>query len=222
MTERRSATMTFLFTDLEGSTRLWEEHPEAMQRRPGPPRRDPARRDRVAPRRHVVKTTGDGFHAAFADAADAVDAAVDAQRALGAEPWPETGSVAGADGRAHRRGRAARRRLLRHRGEPRRPADGRRARRPGAGVAGDRGAGARRVPAASTLRRPRRAPAARPGRPEQVFQVSAPGLRAEFPPLRSLDRCPATCRCQVTSFVGREAELAPDRRRSCAVAGSSR
>ena len=43
----------------------------------------------TAHRGHVVKTTGDGFHAAFASALDAVEAALAAQRALHAEPWPE-------------------------------------------------------------------------------------------------------------------------------------
>ena len=61
----------------------------------------------------VVKTTGDGVHAAFANASDAVDAAIAAQLALHAEPWPEADSVAGADGCPHGRGRPTRRRLLR-------------------------------------------------------------------------------------------------------------
>ena len=39
-----SGTVTFLFTDIEGSTQLWEQHPQAMPRRAGPPRRPPARR----------------------------------------------------------------------------------------------------------------------------------------------------------------------------------
>ena len=71
-----TGTVTFLFTDIEGSTRLWEEHPEAMQAALGAPRRDPARRGRRA-RRHVVKTTGDGVHAVFPAADDGVAAAVD-------------------------------------------------------------------------------------------------------------------------------------------------
>ena len=78
--------MTFLFTDLEGSTRLWEEQADAM-------RTALARHDeilRIAVEGHggfVVKTTGDGVHAAFATAPDALDAAIDAQRTLAAERW---------------------------------------------------------------------------------------------------------------------------------------
>ena len=70
-----TGTVTFLFTDLEVSTRLWEEHPEAM-------RRALAHHDALLGGAveghggHVVKTTGDGLHAVFASAHDAVDAAV--------------------------------------------------------------------------------------------------------------------------------------------------
>src|SRR5262245_51866231 len=92
MAELPSGTVTFLFTDLEGSTRLWEQYPGAMQDAL-------ARHDvlvRGAIESHdgvVVKTTGDGFHAAFPNAYDAVAAAVDAQAVLAAEPWSETGSL---------------------------------------------------------------------------------------------------------------------------------
>jgi len=90
-------TVTFLFTDIEGSTRLWEEQPEAM--RGALARHDVIVRDAIeACSGHVVKTTGDGFHAAFATAADAVDAAIAAQLALSGELWEETvrcGSVWG-------------------------------------------------------------------------------------------------------------------------------
>jgi class 3 adenylate cyclase len=81
-----SGTVTFLFTDLEGSTRLWEEHPDAM--RSALERHDRILRDAVEKRDgYVVKTTGDGLHAAFSVAPDAVAAAVDAQRGLAREEW---------------------------------------------------------------------------------------------------------------------------------------
>jgi len=81
-----TGTVTFLFTDLEGSTRLWEEHPQAM--RAALARHDKILRDSVEKHDgHVVKTTGDGIHAAFATAHDAVAAAVKAQEALASEEW---------------------------------------------------------------------------------------------------------------------------------------
>jgi predicted ATPase len=72
--------VTFVFTDVEGSALLWEERPDQM-------REMAALHDarfRAAIEAHdgyVVKTTGDGFHAAFARAADAVSTAVDLQQA---------------------------------------------------------------------------------------------------------------------------------------------
>ena len=63
VSELPSGTVTFLFTDLEGSTRRWEEHPEAM--RPALARHDAIVRDAIEVHDgFVVKTTGDGFHAA--------------------------------------------------------------------------------------------------------------------------------------------------------------
>ena len=68
-----SGTVTFLFTDIEDSTRLWEEHPEAM--RAALAHHDAIVRGAVEEHGgHVVKTTGDGVHAAFARAPDAVRA----------------------------------------------------------------------------------------------------------------------------------------------------
>ena len=76
--------MTFLFTDLEGSTRLWEEQPDAM--RAALARHDAISREAISAHHgHVVKTTGDGFHAVFARADDAVGAAIAIQLALRTE-----------------------------------------------------------------------------------------------------------------------------------------
>jgi class 3 adenylate cyclase len=80
------STVTFLFTDLEGSTRLWEEHPEAMNAALA--RHDAILREAIESHGgRIVKTTGDGAHAAFAIASNAVDAAIAAQLALGSEAW---------------------------------------------------------------------------------------------------------------------------------------
>src|SRR3954471_18407856 len=88
MAELPSGTVTFLFTDIEGSTTRWEHQPEAM-------RVALARHDalvRAAIQEHggyVVKTMGDAFHAAFTRATDGLAAALEAQRRLQAEPWGE-------------------------------------------------------------------------------------------------------------------------------------
>ena len=70
MAELPSGTVTFLFTDLEGSTRLWEEHPDAM--RDALARHDEFIREPVVGNRgHVVKTTGDGLLIEFSSLANA-------------------------------------------------------------------------------------------------------------------------------------------------------
>ena len=85
--QEQPAVTTFLFTDIEGSTRLWEEQPERM--RPALARHDALARRAVETRRGlVVKTTGDGLHAAFGDPLDAVGAAIALQQAIG-EPQAE-------------------------------------------------------------------------------------------------------------------------------------
>src|SRR6476620_1944292 len=92
MPELPTGTVTFLFTDLQGSTRLWEEHPDAMQSALA--RHDVILRDAVAEQGgHVVKTTGDGIHAVFATAHEALDAAVLIQLELAAESFGETGPL---------------------------------------------------------------------------------------------------------------------------------
>jgi class 3 adenylate cyclase len=90
--ELPSGTVTFLFTDLEGSTRLWDEHPDAVKAALA--RHDNIVREAITSHGgHVVKTTGDGFHASFATAHDAVESAITAQRALGSEEWTGTGPL---------------------------------------------------------------------------------------------------------------------------------
>jgi class 3 adenylate cyclase len=66
-----SGTLTFLFTDIEGSTTRWEQQPEAMQAALA--RHDALLRAAILEHGgHVVKTMGDAFHAAFSRAQDAV------------------------------------------------------------------------------------------------------------------------------------------------------
>src|SRR4029077_3281067 len=81
-----SGTVSFLFTDVEGSTRLWDESPDVMSH--VMPCHDELLRDAVDSHDGlIVKTTGDGLHAVFATAHDAVTAAVAAQRSLLADDW---------------------------------------------------------------------------------------------------------------------------------------
>jgi class 3 adenylate cyclase len=82
-----SGTVTFLFTDIEGSTRLWQEDEESM--REAVARHDQLLRKVIAEHEgRVFSAMGDGMAAAFGFASAAVSAAVAAQRRLAAEPWP--------------------------------------------------------------------------------------------------------------------------------------
>src|SRR6188474_2146387 len=92
MADLPSGTVTFLFTDIEGSTTRWEHQPEAM--RVALARHDALIRAAIAEHDgQVVKTMGDAFHAVFVRAPDAVATALDAQRRLQAEPWGEIGPI---------------------------------------------------------------------------------------------------------------------------------
>src|SRR5437660_1692424 len=83
-----TGTVTFLFTDIEGSTRLWETQRTGMQKSLA--RHDTLLRQVIERHHgHVVKTTGDGALAAFASATDALEASVSAQQIIDAEPWPD-------------------------------------------------------------------------------------------------------------------------------------
>ncbi len=205
MGELPSGTVTFLFTDLEGSTRLWERHPDAM--RPALERHDALLRAAVETHRgRVVKTTGDGLHAVFVTTRDALDAALGAQRALGDENWSATGELrvrmglhtGDAEARAGdyygpATNRAARVMAAAHGGQivvSNATQEIVRDSLPDGVVLAD--LGEHRLPDLA--------------RPERVFQVVAPGFRRDFPPLRSLDAMPGNLPGQLTSFVGRAIE----------------
>src|SRR5262245_14733532 len=87
-----SGPVTFLFTEIEGSTALWEQHPQAM---PGIlARHDAILREAIAAHDGVVfKTVGDAVCAAFAAAPTALAAALAAQRALHTELWGAGGPL---------------------------------------------------------------------------------------------------------------------------------
>jgi len=204
--ELPTGTVTFLFTDLEGSTRLWEEYPEAMPKALA--RHDEIMRHAVeAHGGHLVKMTGDGVHAAFATAHDAVASAVVAQLALVHEPWAETAAL--------------RVRMGLHTGVAERrdddyygPAVNRAARLMAAAHGGQivcslatvelvRGV----LPAEVTLVDLGEHRLRDLGRREHVFQVARGGLAGGFPALRSVESYPSNLPFQVTTFVGREEDL---------------
>jgi class 3 adenylate cyclase len=191
--------VTFVFTDIEGSTRLWEEHPDAM-------RGALARHDEILRRAveyHggvIVKTTGDGAHAAFAVSAPAVLAAVDAQRDLGAETWPSqarisarigvhTGVAEVRDGDYYGAAvnRAARIMAIGHGGQI---------------LLSDATAAIVRDDAGIVLRDLGEHRLRDLTRPERVHQVVADGLAVDFPTLRSLDALLQTCRCNSRTSSG--------------------
>ena len=87
-----SGTVTLLFTDVEGSIRLWEADREAMAEASA--RYGCIVREQIeAAGGQVVKTVGEAFRAVFADPSAALASAVAVQRAVGAEPWPPGASV---------------------------------------------------------------------------------------------------------------------------------
>src|SRR3712207_46615 len=84
-----TGTVTFLFTDIEGSKRLWENNPPEVVRAALTRHNEIMRGAIEAHEGYVFKTMGDSFCAAFASVTEAVLAALEAQRALFAEKWNE-------------------------------------------------------------------------------------------------------------------------------------
>src|SRR5262245_44535483 len=187
-----SGVVTFLFTDIEGSTRRWEADAEAM--RAALLAHDEVLRAAIeAHEGFLFSHTGDGVVAAFSSPKSAVDAAIAAQREL---ELPVRMGVA--TGEAELRdgdyfgtvlNRAARVMAAGHGGQI---------------LVTDSTAsllsGVDLIELG--LRRLRDVPM-----PVGVFQVRAPGLQTEFPPLRVLDTTPGNLRSATTSLIGRESEL---------------
>src|SRR5262245_50541839 len=207
VTQVPSGTVTFLFTDLEKSTRLWEDEPDAMQSALA--RHDALLRATIESHRgHIVKTTGDGFHAAFASARDAVDAAIDAQRALASQSWPATGPL--------------RVRMGIHTGESEfrdgdyyGPAVNRAARMSSSAHGGQIVVSHTteelvrdQLPQDVTLRDLGEHRFRDLTRPERVFQLLAPGLETDFAPLRSVDSRFGNLPVPRDRFIGRAREVA--------------
>src|SRR5437773_12564623 len=92
MGDMPTGTVTFLFTDIEGSTKRWEQYAQAMQAALA--RHDLIMRSVVeANGGYVFKTVGDAFCAAFETAQDAISAALAAQRTVCDEQWGESGPL---------------------------------------------------------------------------------------------------------------------------------
>lgn len=207
MTELPAGTVTLLFTDIEGSTRLLQALGEAY----GSLLADHHRllREAFGARSGVeVGTAGDSLYFTFPTARAAILAAIDGQRAVLGHPWPLDASV--------------RVRMGMHTGEPT------------SGEAGYVGLDVHRAARISAAGHGGQILVSRTTRdlvaddlpPEvdlldlgehrlkdlatshRLFQVLAPGLPREFSALRSLDARPNNLPRQLTSFVGREQELA--------------
>jgi predicted ATPase len=184
--------VTFLFTDIEGSTRRWEADADAM--RSALMVHDEVLRTTIeAHDGFLFSHTGDGVVAAFASPRAAVDAAVEAQRAL---ELPVRMGIA--TGEAELRdgdyfgtvlNRAARVMAAGHGGQI---------------LVADSTAGLLGGVELVNLgpRRLRDLP-----NPVTVFQLHAPGLGTEFPPLRGVDSNPGNLRPAMTSLIGRDTEV---------------
>jgi class 3 adenylate cyclase/tetratricopeptide (TPR) repeat protein len=201
-----SGTITLLFTDVEGSTKLWETEPELMAQ---------------ALRRHddilragieqaggfVFKTVGDAFCAAFATPQAALAAVLHAQQALCTERWPTS--------------QAIRVRMGMHTGVSEErdndyfgPVVNRTARLSATAHGGQvlvSGATAEllseTLPESVALRDLGLHRLKDLGRPEQIFQLEAEFLEPSFPPLRSLDEPERVLEMSRGRLVGRDAEL---------------
>lgn len=202
----QSVVTTHLFTDVEGSTRLWEQDPERM--REALARHDALTRAAVGGHRGVlVKMIGDGAHAAFEDPLDALNATLELQRVL-AGPMATNG--------VHLRVRCGL-----HMGVSERrendffgPAVNRAARimsvAHGGQVLLSEAVAAlvrERLPAGVALRDLGAVRLRDLSYVEHIYQLVHPGLREDFPALRSLEATPNNLPQQITSFIGREREI---------------
>jgi len=187
-----SGVVTFLFTDIEGSTRRWESDPEVM--RAALADHDEVLRAAIdAHSGFLFKHTGDGVCAVFTSPRAAVDAAVAAQRALElpVRMGISTGEaeVRGGDYFGAVLNRAARVMAAGHGGQI--LLDGTTAGLISGVEVVDLGPRHLRDLATAVA----------------MFQLRAPGLRADFPPLRTLDRSPGNLRPPASTIIGRESEL---------------
>jgi predicted ATPase/class 3 adenylate cyclase len=200
--------VTLLFTDVVGSTQLWETAPAEMSKALA--RHDQILRSAIeSAGGEVFKTVGDAFCAAFSEPSDAVASALCTQLALAAEPWPQRVTIRVRigvhSGPCEQRdkdyfgptvNRAARLQSVAHGGQV---------------VLSEATASLLQavLPEGVALRDLGEHRLKDLVRPERIFQLEADGLQVRFPPLRSVDN-PETGNnlpARLTRFVGRRLEL---------------
>jgi predicted ATPase/class 3 adenylate cyclase len=206
MQDLPTGTVAFLFTDIEGSTKRWQQAPKAMAEAV-------ARHDAllnasiVGNGGSVFKTVGDAFCAVFPIVPSAILAALAIHDALAQEAWDE---IEGLRVRMAIHAGTAEERDADYFG----PAVNRVARllsagygdqillsRPAADLAQDS------LPPGATLRDLGEHRLKDLARPEHVYQLAAPGLPTDFPPLKTLDQHPHNLPEQTTPFIGREDDV---------------
>jgi predicted ATPase/class 3 adenylate cyclase len=201
-----TGTLTFLFTDIEGSTKLWERDSSVMQ--VALARHDEILRSAMEERGgYVFKTVGDAFCCAFPTALDALECALEIQRRLLSSEWEQigtlrvrmalhTGAAEGRDGDYFGPpvNRVARLMSAAHGGQVLLSL-------PAQELVRDQ------LPAGTSLRDLGEYRLKDLFRPERVFQLLAPGLPSEFPPLRTLDAYRNNLPLQPTPLIGREKEV---------------
>jgi predicted ATPase/class 3 adenylate cyclase len=207
--ELPTGTITFLLTDIEGSTELWEQHPEAM-------RNALVRHDSIFDAAvdghsgvHVrPRGEGDSRFAVFQDAVNAVEAAVEVQEKLASEKWdmpsPLRVRIGLHTGVADLR-----------MGDYYGSAVNRSARLRGLGYGGQslislttKELVQDNLPEGVSLEDLGSHSLKGLARPENIFQLLIPGLPQEYPPLITLENLPNNLPAQTTQFIGRVEELA--------------
>jgi class 3 adenylate cyclase len=197
-----TGTLTFLFTDIEGSTKLWEDNAPAMQ--VALARHDELLRWAITERGcYVFKTVGDAFCFVFSTAPDALEAALEIRRKLLSSEWEDKGilrvRMALHTGAAQERdgdyfgppvNRVARLLSAAHGGQVR-----------------------DQLPAGMSLRDLGEHRLKDLFRPERVFQLLAPEMPVEFPPLTTFESYGNNLPLQPTPLIGREKEVAEVRER---------
>lgn len=209
-----SGTVTFLFTDLEGSTKLWEKYPGEMKHALA--RHDEILRQAIESHGgQIIKNTGDGFHAVFDTGVGGIGAALAAQQALSSASWDEikpnnlrvriglhTGEAQERSGDYYGTAlnRAARIMSVAHGGQT---------------LLSTTTADLVReqLPQDTSLRDLGQHRLRDLVRSEHIFQLMHPSLPADFPPLKSVDAFPNNLPVQLTTFIGREREIDEVRQR---------